>query len=161
MIRLAGLCLLFSPLPLAAEDLPALFSVTGVASDDVLNIRAAPDPSSDILGALTPDATGIEVISESDGWASINVEDRSGRVAARYLRPMGHAPWYQLQIPLHCAGTEPFWSLDIDPQAATASFLTPELSEPQVLALDGFWPGEDWLPSAAVSFDHGLAVVRP
>ncbi|MGB3280174.1 MAG: peptide-binding protein, partial [Pseudorhodobacter sp.] len=45
-----------------AETLPALFDVTGVAADDVLNLRAAPDGVAEILGALGPSAKDVEVV---------------------------------------------------------------------------------------------------
>ncbi|MFN3662859.1 SH3 domain-containing protein [Yoonia sp.] len=99
--------------------LPALYEVTGVASDDQLNIRAAPDAGSDIIGALAFDRTAVEVIalSTAGGWALVNHEERSGWVAARFLQRSDIAPG-PLGFParnLTCYGTEPFWSLRITP----------------------------------------------
>ena len=39
-----------------------MFDVTGVAANDVLNIRAAPDASAEIIGTLSPNARDIEVV---------------------------------------------------------------------------------------------------
>ncbi|MBO6774261.1 MAG: hypothetical protein JJ897_01915 [Marinibacterium sp.] len=43
------------PVAASAQDRwPGLYSVIGVASNDVLNIRIAPDASSDIIGSFGP-----------------------------------------------------------------------------------------------------------
>jgi uncharacterized protein YraI len=47
------------PAARAEADGPDYFRVTGVAADDVLNIRAAPSPRARILGAIPPDGNGI------------------------------------------------------------------------------------------------------
>ncbi|WP_322895447.1 MULTISPECIES: SH3 domain-containing protein [unclassified Yoonia] len=97
--------------------LPALYEVLGVAPDDQLNIRAAPDAGSDIIGALAFDRTAVEVIAFSieGGWALVNHGERSGWVAARFLQrsatipgPLGFSTRN-----LTCYGTEPFWSMQI------------------------------------------------
>jgi uncharacterized membrane protein len=126
------LFLLFWPALLLADDLPpilpALYQVTGVAGDDQLNIRAAPDAGAAIIGALAHDRTAVEVIrfSASGRWAMVNHAETAGWVAARYLRrsegwagPMGFAARN-----LTCYGTEPFWSLAIHDDSVTLS--TPE-----------------------------------
>ena len=160
MIRGIALALVLSVQPLAADDLPALYSVTGVAANDVLNIRAAPDPTSEIIGTLAPNATGVEVTAESDGWASVNAGERAGYVAARFLQPVGHAPWYRLEHPITCAGTEPFWTLQIDPQAQTATFLSAESENQLFMPFQQSWRGEAWSTSAAISFGEGMVVLR-
>lgn len=160
MIRLAGFIFLVLHQASAAEDLPALFSVTGVAADDVLNIRTKPDPSSTIIGSLAPDASGIEVIDQKDGWASINSGEQTGYVAARFLVAEGGAPWYRLESPILCAGTEPFWSFMIDGGSGASSFATADMAEPSQLPLVDLWPGDAWQPSAAASFGNGIAVLR-
>ncbi|MEO1155590.1 MAG: SH3 domain-containing protein, partial [Pseudomonadota bacterium] len=48
----------------AAQGYPALFDVTGVASDDVLNIRSAPSATAEIIGTLAHNETGVEVVGE-------------------------------------------------------------------------------------------------
>ena len=107
--------------------LPTLFDVTGVAADDVLNIRAAPDADSEIVGTLAPDATRIEVVSHSDDgrWGRVNTDGRSGWASMRYLAYRTDV-WHEGEVPdgLRCLGTEPFWSLD--PQRERVVFATPE-----------------------------------
>ncbi|MGQ0567115.1 MAG: SH3 domain-containing protein [Gemmobacter sp.] len=113
--------------PAGAEGLPAFYSVTGVAANDVLNVRAEPDAGAAILSGLAPDAARIEVVGLSpDGdWAQVNAGDMAGWVALRFLARDPGPDWTALQTPLACYGTEPFWSLRIDPSAATATFETP------------------------------------
>ncbi|MEX0971306.1 MAG: SH3 domain-containing protein [Paracoccaceae bacterium] len=91
---------------------PSLYDVANVASDDVLNIRSAPDADSPSLGSLRPDARGIEVTGQSaDGkWARINHGESAGWVALRFLRLA--ANWADgTPFGLVCSGTEPFWSI--------------------------------------------------
>jgi len=106
------LCLM--PLAGAAQVYPALHSVTGVAGDDVLNIRPTPGTSGAPIGALAPHAVGVEVIRVSaDGrWGLVNSGESSGWVAMRFLaRDVIHDDF---PLPTHCYGTEPFWALDLD-----------------------------------------------
>ncbi|SEC47144.1 SH3 domain-containing protein [Rhodobacter sp. 24-YEA-8] len=107
---------------LQAETLPALYSVEGVAADDELNIRAAPEAGAAILGTIAPDTEGVEVIrlSESGAWGQVGTAEGNGWVAMRYLRPLpvatGSAP-----RPFLCHGTEPFWSLNSGAGTGTQS----------------------------------------
>ena len=114
MIRWLALILaLASPAAATQNGWPALFDVTDVASDDVLNIRETPDASSPIIGALPHDATDIEVIAPNDAytWGLVNIGEASGWVSLRYLaRHPGQLDYKFPEIRI-CAGTEPFWSL--------------------------------------------------
>jgi|GEM_PF-991698 len=74
----------------------ANYQVTGVASDDVLNIRSGPGAETVILGLLPPDATGISVTGETaqaqDGGIWWQIADPTlpgglGWVNARFLAP--------------------------------------------------------------------------
>ena len=98
-----------------AQALPAFYDVSGVAPDDVLNVRAGPGVGNSIVAKLTADARFIEVVAfdESREWARVNVEETSGWVALRFLDRRPDQPDDQLPRPLMCAGTEPFWSLDV------------------------------------------------
>ena len=114
MIRLVCLLLLVLAGPVAAQDLPALYNVRGVAENDVLNIRAAPDATAPILGSYPHNRRGIEVLSldPAGDWALVNVDEATGWVATAFLRPQfpGTSP---LPAKFTCFGTEPFWRLDI------------------------------------------------
>lgn len=116
MIRIFLAWLLLA-LPVAAQELPALHDVTGVAASDVLNIRAEPSAGADILATLPPDAQGVEVVGLSaDGaWGRVNSAEISGWVAMRYLARIDTPGWISLDAPMKCYGTEPFWSLEYNP----------------------------------------------
>ena len=161
MIRLVALILCLIPFALRAEVYPALHDVTGVAADDVLNIREAPDAASPVIGTLAPDARGVEVILVEEGWALINAGEQSGYADLRYLVRSAGQNWNALQSPLTCLGTEPFWSLEIDPPAGETRFWTPEGPAPEIAAISTTWPGALWSPAAAVALPDGLAVLAP
>lgn len=95
--------------------LPTLFDVSGVAADDVLNIRAEPNASSAIIGTLAADASRIEVVEERRGWARVNAGEGSGWVSARYLSYRTDV-WQPGELPagFRCLGTEPFWDAKVE-----------------------------------------------
>jgi len=118
-MKIALLFLLTVLAPMAAAqglpfDYPAEFLVSGVAEDDVLNVRAEPDASSADLGDLSPGAR-IEVIEPdaSGDWGLVRWEEATGRVALEYLerQPTPTLPGHVLPTRFTCHGTEPFWSL--------------------------------------------------
>lgn len=121
MIRALLTILMLSALPAQAqtapETLPALYRVSGVPADDVLNLRDAPDAGAAQQGSLPPDATGVEVVALSqDGkWARVNLGEGAGWVARRFLTREAGPDWLSLDRPMTCFGTEPFWSLAYDP----------------------------------------------
>lgn len=112
------LCLL--PLASAAQDLPGRYSVTDVAADDRLNIRAAPNAGAPTLGDYPPFAINIEVlrITESGKWGMIGRPEGNGWVSMRYLAPSPPADPYSIPRPFTCHGTEPFWTLSITARGA-------------------------------------------
>lgn len=145
-MKYALLCLALlwsiSPSLASAQVFPALYDVNGVASDDVLNIRNSADAAAEITGSLPPDAKAVEVLGLSpDGkWALVNGPQVSGYVALRYLTSSIGSDWLIMDSPLSCHGTEPFWGLNIDPQAKTAQISQPDGPNMQV-AIQTIWPG--------------------
>ncbi|WP_371155971.1 SH3 domain-containing protein [Jannaschia sp. 2305UL9-9] len=133
MRALAVLLIWLAAPAFATQDAwPALFDVTGVAVNDVLNIRSAPDAGAAILGTLAPDATGVEVIAPNDTetWGQVNVGEGVGWVSLTFLdRRPGQWTYSHPQV-TRCFGTEPFWTLHVAPQAA---FLTPAGTTPGTL----------------------------
>lgn len=137
--------LIFTMLSIAtaagAQPLPALFDVSGVASDDVLNIRAQPSASAEKIGALAHDATGVEVVavSENGRWGLVNVEGRSGWVSLHFLRRDPEAG-RNLPAGLACSGTEPFWALAFSSDGtALAQWLMLGLPGDSSAIYDGYW----------------------
>jgi uncharacterized membrane protein len=124
---------LLAPLPAMATQeymLPTLFDVTGVAGDDVLNLRAEPNAGAEIIGTLAPNARDIEVVGHdaTGQWARINTEARSGWAALRFLAYRTDV-WTPGNLPpsLHCLGNEPFWSFR--PSGDALLFATPDAPE--------------------------------
>lgn len=118
MIRLAGLLLILSLGALSAEELPAQYSVSGVAADDVLNIREAPRAASAKIGELGPYTINVEVLalSEDGRWGRIGMPEGNGWVAMRYLARQGLPEGEVIPRPLSCVGTEPFWRIGLLPR---------------------------------------------
>lgn len=119
------LCAILAWPALAETRLPALNRVTGVAADDVLNVRAGPGVAHGIVGSLSPD-TVVEVTAtggQGGRWGRINLGEGPGWVALRFLSAL---PGGTKAPPASCFGTEPFWTLDL----ADHAFRTPEGTMP-------------------------------
>lgn len=100
-----------------AQDYPALHDVTGVAGDDRLNLRSRPTVRGEVIGTLAPDAKGIEIIAEENGWGRLNLGGQSGWAKLSLLAPVAGSALPQA-AQFTCFGTEPFWSLSVTPGAA-------------------------------------------
>lgn len=146
--------------PLAAQELPALFNVTGVAASDVLNIRAEPSASAAIVGTIAPDALGIEVVAMKGDWALINHSQGQGYVAASFLAHDGKPNWSELTTTLYCSGTEPFWLITFDPAASRATFDMFD-GEPSEWAVKMTWPRSERSDLVAIDMGDKIAVLRP
>jgi Predicted membrane protein len=117
LVLILPLVLMSLAAPALAESFPHYADVSGVAADDVLNIRAEPSALAPIIGVIPPDTTLIEVTgaSEDGKWRRLNAGERSGWVSARYLEAEPMPPWWTERVPLFCYGTEPFWSVSYEP----------------------------------------------
>jgi len=133
-----------------AQPLPAQYGVTGVAANDVLNIRAEPSAGAPIIGALDPYRINVEVLELSaDGnWGWVGLPEGNGWVSMRFLERQeviaGSIP-----RPLSCGGTEPFWGIGLYPggeEYATPDGRTDLVLVSENLAPDGYMAtlsGED------------------
>ncbi|WP_102106827.1 peptide-binding protein [Oceaniglobus roseus] len=99
----------------AAQELPALYNVTGVAADDVLNLRDAPDATAALVGTLPPDARNVEVvdINPAGTWGLVSRDEGSGWANLSFLRRLPDQTFDDLPAPLDCGGTEPFWTVRV------------------------------------------------
>ncbi|EPX82345.1 COG3650 family protein [Salipiger mucosus] len=106
----------------AAQDYPALHAVTGVAPDDVLNLRAGPDAGAEIRGTLAPDATGVEVTAANDDgtWGRVNTGEGHAWASLSYLAPQEGGALPEVSS-VTCFGTEPFWNYAVT-QSGSATF---------------------------------------
>lgn len=116
MRRLALALLLVWPALAPAQDLPALHDVTGVAADDVLNIRSGPGTAHPAISAFGPFMEGIEVTARSeDGrWLRVNMGEGAGWVSARFMQLTGPDWTAGLPARFACFGTEPFWAMHVN-----------------------------------------------
>lgn len=98
-----------------AQSFPDAYVTTGVAADDTLNIRSAPDTSAEKIGEYGPYALNIEVLRLSDTgkWGMVGAGERNGWVSMRYLEPSNHQEPFTFPRPMSCFGAEPFWSLNV------------------------------------------------
>ncbi len=128
---LATLALLAAPAFAQAELVPLyLHQVVGVAENDTLNIRSAPNASAEIIGTLPPNSF-IDVLEASpDGlWALVSTDFTTGWVSARFLRiserqnPTASAP--PLPNLLVCQSTSPAWDATL---STSEGFITYELA---------------------------------
>lgn len=105
--------------------LPAFYEVTGVASDDVLNVRSGTGTAHPIIEYLAYNDRHIEIVRLSDDgkWGLIGYPGGSGWASMRYLKRQNGQPASNLPQPLSCTGAEPFWSLTFSQN--TNSFTEP------------------------------------
>jgi len=93
----------------SAQSFPWVYNVTDVAEDDRLNIRAAPDAGSAILGDYYAYAVNIEVLETTpDGsWGKVGAGGRNGWVSMRFLDRQPDDYPHEFPRPMVCSGTEP------------------------------------------------------
>lgn len=127
MLIRAFAILLASTTLVVADELPSLYDVAGVASDDVLNVRTRPMAGANIIGTLAYDAQSVEVIEIEGDWGRVNVDAGSGWASMAYLHPLPDSALPEAPR-LRCFGTEPFWSLNVT-QNGAAILSTPEGSD--------------------------------
>lgn len=121
------LLFLFLPVFALADPLPALFNVTGVAANDTLNVRAAPNGKAEKRGELRHNAQNVEVtiLNEAGTWGRVNLQETHGWVSMRYMAAQPDNPDYTLAQRMSCFGTEPFWDAYVV-QGQMVKFSRPE-----------------------------------
>lgn len=99
----------------AAQEIPALFDVTGLGQDQSLPVRENPRASAPELGALPANATEIEVValSSSGRWGQINLDGAAGWVELDHLVPRPVPPGVdsRYDAALTCWADTPVWQL--------------------------------------------------
>ncbi len=116
MIRTAWLVLFcFFGAIASAERFPALFDVSGVPSNDVLNIRSGPSSDYVTIGQFFPDETDIEIIklNRSKRWGMVNIREGIGWVSMAFLQRQPDQNQGDIPKIKSCHGNEPFWNLAI------------------------------------------------
>jgi uncharacterized membrane protein len=108
----------------AAETLPRL-SVVGVAPNDVLNLREAPDARSRIVARLAANARDVAIVGQATrnlDWIMVQRGNARGWANARFLAYGDPQQQGRLPVRLRCAGTEPFWGISVGYGRAEADF---------------------------------------
>ena len=104
------------------------FRVTRVPRSDVLNIRErvedqASISESKILGQIPANGTGVlgsgaSLMVGRTRWFEVRYKDTRGWVNGRFLEPVSPELGREFEANLFCSGTEPFWSLKVEDNAA-------------------------------------------
>lgn len=76
---------------LATADGPEYYAVTGVAADDVLNIRAEPSPNGEKVGEIPYDGRGLQNLGCTGGptfaeWQKMSETERERARRQRWCR---------------------------------------------------------------------------
>lgn len=121
----------------SATEFSVFASVTGVQASDTLNIRKTPSPSAELLGKIPAKEEKVPCIgphhsTENSRWMRVSYQGIQGWVNQRYLKFTGKTRVFEKA--LECVGTEPFWSLQIDPSGL--STFEAMGSPPKALLLD-------------------------
>lgn len=118
LVRMIGLLLVFGTASFA-EPIPPVknvfYRVVGVASNDVLNIRAQPTSRSEIIGVFYHNHPLFEVTGSDGRWVRVNLEEYSGWVHSGYIQQVNVLTFPQTNLPngLKCYGEEPFWTVTL------------------------------------------------
>lgn len=154
----AIIVLLLSP---SAHAGPAYYAVTGVAPDDTLNVRMAPNGRAEIIGTLAYNASPIEIIRIENGWGMFPAGEVSGWVSMSFLRPIDQPMIGDTRVPdgVRCIGTEPFWSVTFNADRATASHQN--WDGDRSYRLSGAAGSENGSWVSALILDDGVAFITP
>ncbi len=95
-----------------------MFTVTGVAVNDTLNLRESPDANAPDIGDLQPEAT-VEILrlSEDGKWGRVENYDGVGWVSMRFMALTPDTTGDGTDLPdgmprqFVCSDAEPFWEL--------------------------------------------------
>ena len=105
------------------ELFPAFYDVSGVASNDVLNVRAGIGTSHPIINTLAPNERYVEIIklSSNGRWGLIGFPDGSGWASMRFLVRQPNQGGATIPRPLSCGGNEPFWGIGFNQNSSVFS----------------------------------------
>lgn len=133
---------------------PALYDVSGVASDDVLNVRKGAGATYPLIETLGPYQRDIEIIQLSDNgkWGKISYPSGSGWASMRYLTRLPNQNGPDLPRPMSCGGTEPFWGISFGISGNEFN----ELGG-MTHILPTVWEG---VPDGMLAVSYGLKMVR-
>jgi len=99
----------------AAPAQTVVYRAVNLGPADRLDVRATPNPNGAIVARLSPGVRHLDVIETRDGWGRILLRNAGGWVDLAHLAAEPRTPIPGQSAPggFHCAGTEPFWGLEI------------------------------------------------
>ncbi len=123
---LAAILITIAWIPAQAQDLPALYDVIDVRSDDVLNVRAGAGTSHPIVGELAWNQRGVEVlrVNNTRRWGLVSSGGWTGWASMKFLRRQAGYDASLFPARLWGVGTEPFWAIQFD--SGTMSYQSPD-----------------------------------
>ena len=106
--------------PQTAPDggpLPAVFTVTGVAANDKLWVRDAPQSTAARIGGLSPNSV-VNINGRASGdWGQVTLNGQIGYVHMGYLTRAAESGASTtvngFPLGMSCRGTEPFWTFTV------------------------------------------------
>ncbi len=125
---------------------PSYFEVSGVAANDVLNIRQRPDANSEIVGSFTPGEKLVEVVLRNGNWGYVMTGEQMGWVSTKFLTPIEVPRIGQSSIPvgLKCLGNEPFWDITLDENSVSLSNMGEEDQAFNIVTAGGYLARGGW-----------------
>ena len=160
-------CLVASITAVSAQEqgfYPTYYRVSDVAANDVLNIRANPDFSAEILGNFAPDAEPVEVLIRHEGWGYVALGERMGWVSMKFLTNIevprvGNGP---IPVGLSCGGTEPFWGFQVEAKQVNYSQMGMDAQNFSIVATDHFsgFAGQDGFIQASGAQSMFTAIIN-
>lgn len=119
-----------------ANAIPGYYKVVDTLTEH-LNVREAPSSASLDIGNLAPGSQPYEILETDDSgnWGRILWLDKTGWVAMNFMQAIEipHLANTIVPIGLLCAGTEPFWTMEIE-SAESAVLSTTESITPMSLS---------------------------
>lgn len=111
----------FALITAASAQADVSYSVFGVRPGDTLNMRSQPNPNAPVVQTIPFDGRDIGLTGRNapGAWVEVMYNRKRGWVNGRFL---GYSAPGRYQVPAHleCFGTEPFWSIKLQPGAAQA-----------------------------------------
>ena len=133
---------------------PAFYDVTGVASNDTLNVRSGIGTKHPITHKLKHNQRYVEIIRLSDNgrWGLIGYPEGSGWASMRFLTRQPNQNGNDVPRPISCGGNEPFWGLSLDQNENV--FSTPS-SAPK--SFSTIWQG---IPNGMLAISYGIKMAN-
>lgn len=108
----------------STPEISSNFKVVNVDDNDVLNLRAAPNSSAEIVFPIPSDASNLIFVGKNDKWVNVMYRGHRGWVYHKYVEKISLSTVgdFAFTANLHCIGTEPHWVFKSDGNQALFKF---------------------------------------